>query len=718
LPGMPKRRRRSETEYETLWEVVLACSRTGALIDFGVEQLRQAYLQRGRSVHVETAPDVHKIDADLRLEIDPQANLPADGFAFGRSRGSLHLTAADERGAMYSLLELVDLITAGRRFEQIEPARHEPTLKLRAFKFNIPLEPLFGGPAVQANTHAFWSLEFWRTFIDALARHRFNMLGLWSRNPFPWMFPLARWPQAHQMSDQQFEERRQFWNGLFDHCLARGVDPYIIAADAHLPHDVIQGLHLADEHHSSLPRPLSGTEQPEGETVAEYYRQCIRTLLTTYQQMQGLGILAGAETLDDEAQRERWLIDAWLAGVAEAGREVSLLRCARTAQQVRAVVEQFGPSYDGQLLLGLEPTRARLLSHPQAVCEELKAVVSDQASQDVPISYILGQEDVHCLRWADAGFVRRTIAAVAEAGAAGMYFGLAGHAWLEDPYHRQADLGWQWEFQKHEDQLCLWGRAAYDKELSDRSAWAVHTSRYGQQMGEQLAKALQTASRIIPAVNRQIGNHRRWRWQAETCLSQLGLRSIIDLAFAQPAVGCGTVGIGEYAQAKLAGQMVQGETPPAIIELLTDAANTTLACVESLETAARADRQLWWLLRDLEAMACLGNYYAFKIAAAVELNLYRLGRRSAARMRAQQMLATAAGWWQRLTANGRERFESVKIGLLMLPFGWWLYEQDVQRDLLLAEQFEPDYDRPPSAPAARGPTESAPDGGKTAKDQP
>ena len=302
---MPKRRRRSETEYETLWEVVLACSRTGPLIDFGVEQLRQAYLQRGRSVHVETAPDVHKIDADVRLEIDPQADLPADGFAFGRSRGSLHLTAADERGAMYSLLELVELITAGRRIEQIEPARHEPTLKLRGFKFNIPLEPLFGGPRVQANTHTFWSLEFWRTFIDALARHRFNMLGLWSRNPFPWMFPLARWPQAHQMSDQQLEERRQFWNGLFDHCLARGVDPYIIAADAHLPHHVVQGLHLVDQHHSSLCRPLSGTEQPEGETVAEYYRQCIRTLLTTYQQVQGLGILAGPETLDDEAQRER-----------------------------------------------------------------------------------------------------------------------------------------------------------------------------------------------------------------------------------------------------------------------------------------------------------------------------------------------------------------------------------------------------------------------------
>jgi hypothetical protein len=718
LTGMPKRRGRSETEYETLWEVVLACSRTGALIDFGVEQLRGAYLQRGRSVHVETAPDVHKLDADVRLEIDPQADLPADGFAFGRSRGSLHLTAVDERGAMYSLLEVADVISAGRRFEQIEPARHEPTLKLRGFKFNIPIEPLFGAPPVQPDTHTFWSLEFWREFIDALARHRFNMLGLWSRNPFPWMFPLPRWPQAHQMSDQQLEERRQFWNGLFDHCLARGVDPYIIAADAHLPRNVVQGLGLADEHRTSLCRPLTGTEQPEGETVAKYYRQSIRTLLTTYQQVQGLGILAGPETLDDEAQRERWLIDAWLAGVAEAGREVNLLRCARTSQQARAVVEQFVPSYDGPVLLGLEPTRARLLSRPQAVCEELKAVTSDQTGQDVPISYILGQEDVHRLRWADAGFVRRTIAAVAEAGAAGMQFGLDGHAWLQDPYHRQPDPAWQWEFQKHEDQLCLWGRAAYDKELSDRAAWAVHTSRYGQQMGEQLAKALQTASRIIPAVNRQIGGHRRWRWQGETCLSQLGLRSIIDLAFAEPAAGCGTVSIGEYAQAKLAGQTVQGETPPAIIDLLTDAANATLACVESLETAARADRGLWSLLRDLEAMACLGNYYAFKIAAAVELNLYRLGRRSAARMRAQQMLATSAGWWQRLAANGRERFDSVKIGLLMLPFGWWLYEQDVQRDLLLAEQFEPDYDRPPSAPGGRGPGQPASGGGKTAKDQP
>ena len=70
---------------------------------------------------------------------------------------------------------------------------HTPYIpRRRGIKFNIPLDlrtPSYSDPsdAFQANIPDMWDITFWQSFLDHMARDRYNVLTLWSLHPFPSM---------------------------------------------------------------------------------------------------------------------------------------------------------------------------------------------------------------------------------------------------------------------------------------------------------------------------------------------------------------------------------------------------------------------------------------------------------------------------------------------------------------------------------------------------
>ena len=64
-----------------------------------------------------------------------------------------------------------------------------PHLANRGIKFNIPLDartPSYSddSTSAQANIPEMWSMDFWSRFLDEMARHRYNVLSLWSLSRF------------------------------------------------------------------------------------------------------------------------------------------------------------------------------------------------------------------------------------------------------------------------------------------------------------------------------------------------------------------------------------------------------------------------------------------------------------------------------------------------------------------------------------------------------
>ena len=85
---------------------------------------------------------------------------------------------------MYGGLDLAESIRQGT-LADLKDSDHGPYIARRGIKFNIPLDartPSYSdaGDAAQQNIPEMWSMDFWREFLDEMARQRFNVLSLWN----------------------------------------------------------------------------------------------------------------------------------------------------------------------------------------------------------------------------------------------------------------------------------------------------------------------------------------------------------------------------------------------------------------------------------------------------------------------------------------------------------------------------------------------------------
>ena len=115
-------------------------------------------------------------------------------------RRTITVSGADAAGAMYGGLDIAEAIRTGR-LDTLKDSDHTPHINQRGIKFNIPLDlrtPSYTDPcdASQANIPEMWSMDFWREMFDDMARHRYNLLSLWSLNPFPSIVKVPEFPNV------------------------------------------------------------------------------------------------------------------------------------------------------------------------------------------------------------------------------------------------------------------------------------------------------------------------------------------------------------------------------------------------------------------------------------------------------------------------------------------------------------------------------------------
>jgi len=127
------------------------------------------------------------------ISLVEQPGLKAEGFDLqveqsGRAQ-LIAVLGSDPGGVMYGGLELAEQIRLGG-LESVQPLTREPHFGMRGVKFNLPLDvrtPSYSdmSDSGQANIATVWDFEFWREFLDRLARHRYNYVSLWNLHPFP-----------------------------------------------------------------------------------------------------------------------------------------------------------------------------------------------------------------------------------------------------------------------------------------------------------------------------------------------------------------------------------------------------------------------------------------------------------------------------------------------------------------------------------------------------
>src|SRR5581483_592084 len=117
----------------------------------------------------------------------PRPAPAAEGFAIrmdaAPSRTTWWVLGADQAGAMYGGLEIAETAQLAGNLDALKPLDKDPYVGKRGIKFNIPLDtrtPSYSDAADNAwnNVEAMWDFEFWKHYLDELARDRYNVVSL------------------------------------------------------------------------------------------------------------------------------------------------------------------------------------------------------------------------------------------------------------------------------------------------------------------------------------------------------------------------------------------------------------------------------------------------------------------------------------------------------------------------------------------------------------
>jgi hypothetical protein len=140
----------------------------------------------------------------IAISVEKEGQAAAQGYSIRvRNDGgcrTITVRGADAAGAMYGGLDVAEAIRTGT-LDALKDSDHKPHIARRGIKFNIPLDlrtPSYTdcSDAAQANIPVMWEREFWTALLDAMARHRYNVLSLWSLHPFPSLVKVPEFPDV------------------------------------------------------------------------------------------------------------------------------------------------------------------------------------------------------------------------------------------------------------------------------------------------------------------------------------------------------------------------------------------------------------------------------------------------------------------------------------------------------------------------------------------
>jgi hypothetical protein len=653
------------------------------------------------------------------LKVDNKQEMGKEAYRIDRpAADTVRVTGSNAVGTMYGGLDVAEAIRL-RTINELEPGLRKPHVEVRGIKFNIPLDlrtPSYSdcSDAAQDNIPEMWNLDFWQTTLDELARHHFNTLTLWNLHPFPSLVKVPEYPDvalndvlrarrelihqgrfSHSGSDMfrpalmdgaemvktlTIDEKIQFWRNVMQLASDRGIDVYLFTWNAFL--------FGADGKHGL------NRQQPD-ENMIRYFRASVRETLKTYPLLAGIGITAGEHMEPKMAGRDKegWLWDTYGEGIRDAlrqqpGREFRLVhRFHQTSAQ--QILNRWS-SYPSRFELSYKYSVAHMYSIPKPIfIREVLPELGDGLRTWLTVR----NDDIYSFRWGDPEFARQYIRNFPEADKCiGFYMGPDGYTWGRDFLTKNSNGERQTVIEKQWYSFLIWGRIAYDPDLTDEYFQRVLAHRFPKADAVQLDQAWRAASRVFPLITRFVWGRIDVHWLPEACLSHpsyRGFYTVREFIERDPMPGSGVVGIKAWRRATLDGKAIVETSPRQIAEQLAASANLVRAALPGLRRSALQDSELNATLNDLEMFAQLGDYYAQKTHAACDLALYDSTGEKALQESALQHLQAALGHWQDYAESYAAQYQQ---RVLYNRVGWvdrTALIEDVKKDIQIAETWQP-----------------------------
>jgi len=671
---------------------------------FASEEIEQALITRGHSVKKSVLAELEAVAAGVRIVLCPLSDtkaahvmksqkirlprsLTSEGYSIRTvSRGgktTYWVVGSDAPGVMYGGLELAEVIRVDG-LAGIKDVDHNPYMAMRGTKFNCPLDvrtPSYTDvcDAAQNNIIEMWSFDFWKDYIDNLARYRYNFISLWSLHPFPSLVRVpdypdvalddvkrstVEWNEFYSLNGRGFDapeivnnvetlkkisidEKIEFWRKVMRYGKQRNVDFYFVTWNIFV---------------NGTDGKYGITDKIDNETTVDYFRKSVKQMFLTYPDLAGVGLTTG-ENMPKVSleQKEDWAFRTYAQGVLDAakeqpGRKMTLIH-RQHQTGAKDIARKFRPLIDHEdieFIFSFKYAKAHVFSsttqpyHPGFV-EDI------QEEGGLKTIWTLRNDDAYHFRWGAPDFVREFIQKIPYDVSRGFYYGSDQYIWGREFLSTEPDSPRQIEIVKHWYHWMMWGRLGYDPGIGNERFIKILRQRYPGVSGQDLFEAWQHASMIYPVTTGFHWGSLDFQWYIEACKSkpsyaytESGFNDVNRFITLGTHGGTDNISIPDYVKALAEGKTPDGTTPVEVSDKLHAHADKALKILAELDHGGNKELRL--TLGDIEAIALLGKYYAHKIRGATEHLLYGNTQNETHRQAAISELNNAVAYWRRYTA--------------------------------------------------------------------
>lgn len=655
-------------------------------------------------------------------------NLNTEAYKISVDKSNIKIYGGDVNGLMYGGLEVAEQIEL---YNSVKSTEDTPYINKRGIKFNIPLDartPGYDdtGDAAQQNYASMWEWDFWEEFLDDMAIHRYNTLTLWNPHPFPSMIKMdnfpdvalddvcvttltptgkeSEWGEPQMVSTNVVEnlkvtkkmtidEKIVFWKKVMDHAKNRGIDLYFFtwnicangAGSPVPPH--------YRTYHQPLWKEIPGkhgiTNQMDNPINVKYYREAVKTFLLTYPNVKGIGVTAGEHMLDEAGgyTREQWIWETYGLGMLDAkkeqpNRKVDFIHRVWNTDMDK--IMHYWKDYSGSFEASYKYAKARLYSSPYLnfADEHIEAM----KKYDLKSWWNLRNDDIFVHRWGDPDYVRAFIGHFQKEHTAGYYMGSDGYVWGKEFASKVPELSGELEIKKHWYNFMLWGRLGYNNKLSKTFFVKKLQSHFPETNSDLLYTTWQSASKIVPMVNRFHWQNWDFQWSIEGCIDQRNGFHDINMFIDNPTMkGSNILNPNQYAKAIINNVETKKITPLQIADSLNTLALQTLKNVEGLENSKNNSKSFLALLDDMRSMSYMGQYYASKIQAATCLALFKESKKASYKNKAIKHLEIAANHWKLYQTISEKNYKPQRLARTRM-LDWTEILEYVKHDVEIAKK--------------------------------
>ncbi len=651
---------------------------------------------------------------EIIVQVSPSGgSIQPEGFEIIKSGETYTINAADESGAMYGLLEISDQISAND-FAGVADTQINPKFPFRAIKVNTPWSSYRNDESLDQHFETMTDVTYWDSFLDMMAEQRFNKLTLWNLHPFPYLIRPTNFPEATPFTDEELERWQFLYRNIFRIAKERGIEVYLVNWN------IFVSEAFKDNYDPDARTDMMGYNGEAYTTpqIEKYTKESVTQVLNEYPDLAGFGFTLGENMSGmTPEEREQWGLDTIVAGMQEASRPSKLIhRMPLSATQASGgetdVTTELMTREAIESITGITtPIDTEIKfngSHGYSSTKLLSThggSITDAYWNPAPTQYrvdwMIRNEDFYILRWAQPDFIREHIANNGQSYVGGYYIGSENYYPALNYMDMQtSSSNWiNYGFQRQWMYYMTWGRLLFDPSTPDSRFETEFNRRYGNNAGADLLEAYTRASdfpHLFGAYTKTSWDFTSYSEGFLTPTTSLGREFMgrrmsafhsLEQLMKYPVTDPDYVSIRDYATHIGNGDSLpDGKISPLeLADTLDQNAEEALRAIDGLTSP---NPEFPHEVADVKAWSYLGQYFADKLRAGVELVKYDTGQ-APDKGRALEFIEAAKVHWESLIANTEHRYQSIPLAHLYGgDFSWKEFLSEVEWDITFVEEYE------------------------------